>query len=170
MEEIWKDIPKYIGLYQVSNYGKIKNYKTGKLRKPSRASRYGHLHIVLFKNKIKKYFLVHRLVLEAFVCPCPKGMECRHLDGNPYNNRLDNLIWGTHKENVQDSIKHKTNYISMYDKENYISAKVNKNKILEIRRLIEKGDLTQRQIGSMFKLDQSTISYIKRRKMWGDIK
>jgi hypothetical protein len=158
-----------VGLYKVSTFGKIMSCKTGKLRKSSRASKYGHLHVVLFKNKIKKYFLVHRLVLETFIGPCPPGMECRHLDGNPTNNKLNNLRWGTHKENIQDSIKHGTNYISKYDGASYPSAKVNKNNILEIRGLIKEGNLTQKQIGLMFNLDQSTISYIKRRKMWGDV-
>ncbi len=49
---------------------------------------------------------VHRLVLEAFVGPCPPGMQCRHLDGNPANNRLENLAWGTHAENAADKIRH----------------------------------------------------------------
>src|SRR5690242_14784609 len=42
---------------------------------------------------------VHRLILEAFIGPCPEGMECRHLDGNPANNCLGNLCWGTPAEN-----------------------------------------------------------------------
>jgi len=52
--------------------------------------------------------LVHRFVLETFVGPCPEGMEARHLDGNPANNRLSNLCWSTHKENVRDQYKHGT--------------------------------------------------------------
>lgn len=55
---------------------------------------------------------VHRLVLEAFVGPCPEGMECRHLDGNPANNKLDNLKWGTRKENQDDSKRHGTHWAS----------------------------------------------------------
>lgn len=50
---------------------------------------------------------VHRLVLEAFVGPCPPGMQCRHLDGNSLNNRLSNLCWGTPKENLDDAVRHR---------------------------------------------------------------
>jgi hypothetical protein len=52
--------------------------------------------------------LVHRLVLEAFVGPCPEGMLTRHLDGDPANNHLDNLRWGTPAENFADSVRHGT--------------------------------------------------------------
>lgn len=52
--------------------------------------------------------LIHRLVLEAFVGPCPPGMECRHLDGNRTNNSLGNLAWGTRKENMADQVAHGT--------------------------------------------------------------
>lgn len=49
-----------------------------------------------------RIFRVHRLVLEAFVGPCPDGMETRHRDGDPTNNRLSNLCWGTPAENAED--------------------------------------------------------------------
>ena len=47
----------------------------------------------------------HRLVLEAFVGRCPEGMECCHEDGDPANNRLDNLRWGTPKSNGEDRVR-----------------------------------------------------------------
>jgi hypothetical protein len=53
---------------------------------------------------------VHRLVLKAFVGPCPEGMEGCHWDGDACNNKLDNLRWATHAENVEDSIRHGTFY------------------------------------------------------------
>jgi HNH endonuclease len=50
----------------------------------------------------RRYALVHLLVLEAFVGPCPKGMEACHWDDNPINNELENLRWGTRRENRED--------------------------------------------------------------------
>jgi hypothetical protein len=63
----------------------------------------GHLHLWLGRGKS---IYVHRLVLEAFIGPCPDGMECRHLDGDPGNNRLENLCWGTPQQNADDRILH----------------------------------------------------------------
>jgi hypothetical protein len=51
---------------------------------------------------------IHVLVLNTFIGECPLGMECRHLDGNPMNNQLDNLQWGTSKENGEDRVEHGT--------------------------------------------------------------
>lgn len=65
----------------------------------------GYLAVSL-SGKSRRY--IHRLVLQAFVGPCPDGSECRHLDGNPRNNRLENLCWGTRKENTADSVRHGT--------------------------------------------------------------
>lgn len=64
----------------------------------------GHLKVALERGK---QILVHRLVLLTFVGPCPNGMEACHFpDSNPANNRLENLRWGTHKENFEDYRKH----------------------------------------------------------------
>lgn len=62
--------------------------------------------IALRKDGRYFYFLIHRLVLETFVGPCPEGMECLHADDDGKNNRLRNLRWGTRKENVADMIRH----------------------------------------------------------------
>lgn len=59
-------------------------------------------------GKPRRHAYVHHLVLEAFVGPCPLDMECRHLDGNPANNRPDNLAWGTKQENTADKVVHGT--------------------------------------------------------------
>ena len=54
--------------------------------------------------------LVHRLVLEAFVGPRPEGMVARHLNGDPGDNRLENLAWGTQSENNYDKVRHGTHH------------------------------------------------------------
>ena len=58
-------------------------------------------------NKTKTYYK-HRLLLHAFVGKCPDGCEVLHINGNRLDNRLENLRWGTRKENVSDAIKHGT--------------------------------------------------------------
>lgn len=70
--------------------------------------RKGYLYVNLTPPEGGKYrtFRVHRLVLEAFVGPCPGDMECRHLNGVRDDCRLVNLAWGTRAENVEDRRKH----------------------------------------------------------------
>jgi hypothetical protein len=75
-----------------------------RLIKPTPQER-GHLSVTLGQGDTR---YVHRLVLEAFVGPCPEGMECRHLNGVPADNRLENLRRGTPKENHGDSVRHGT--------------------------------------------------------------
>lgn len=69
----------------------------------------GHLYIGLRRAEDRrKIDQVHRLVLAAFCGPAPPKHECRHLDGNPRNNNLSNLAWGTRQENVNDKFVHGT--------------------------------------------------------------
>lgn len=96
--------------YHVSSFGRVKSTKHGRqlIRKTGvTQQRYHNVTLVRSPHE-RKAFYVHRLVLEAFVGPCPIGEECRHLDGDKNNNRLDNLAWGTRLENAQDGIRHGT--------------------------------------------------------------
>ena len=68
----------------------------------------GHLHVVLRQDGQSYTKKIHHLVLETFIGLRPEGLECRHLNGNPADNRLENLQWGTSHENHQDSIEHGT--------------------------------------------------------------
>lgn len=104
VKEIWKPIPGYEGLYEISNMGRVKshNYRGhGKthLMKPSKAGKYGYRQIGLRKNgkTTQKYIAV--LVWTVFKGPIPKGYEVNHIDEDNGNNRLDNFNLLTKKEN-----------------------------------------------------------------------
>lgn len=98
--EVWKDIPNYEGLYQISNLGNVKSLKYGKERllKPVKdGSRY--LQVKFYKNGNKKIYLVHRLVALAFL-PNPDNLPCiNHKDENSLNNMVENLEWCDAKYN-----------------------------------------------------------------------
>ena len=117
MEE-WRDIAGYEGHYQVSAFGRVKSLAREEwfgnrwcsLRERILVSipcgQYHHRIVNLAMNG-KHAWYVHRLVLGAFVGPCPPGMEsCHFPDRDPANNRLDNLRWGTHQDNMLDRDKH----------------------------------------------------------------
>ena len=96
MEEIWKDIPEYEGLYQASNLGRIRSIKrygtSGKILK-GEIDEWGYIRISLSKNNKPKKNKAHRLILMTF-CPTndPK-LQVNHKDGNKQNNKLENLEW-----------------------------------------------------------------------------
>ena len=114
--EIWKDIIierngevyDYTGLYQVSNYGRVKSLDRlnasghrlkGKVLKP-KINNKGYLNVSLCKNGKVKIFLVHRLVATAFI-PNPDNLPvANHLDENPSNCNVDNIEWCTQKHNI----------------------------------------------------------------------
>lgn len=101
MEEVWKDIYGYEGLYQVSNLGNIKRFYKADER-ISNGSSGLYRTVTLTKNGIKKQFAVHRLVATHFIPnPCPKELtEVNHKDGNKQNNSVENLEWVTTHDNV----------------------------------------------------------------------
>ena len=107
-KQIWKDIPGYEGKYQVSNTGKVRslNYRgTGKTKilKPSTHHRDGYKRVVLYKNDKQYYYLVHRLVAQAFI-PNPNNYPVvNHKDENPANNAVWNLEWCTMDYNIDYS-------------------------------------------------------------------
>jgi hypothetical protein len=96
----YKSIPDHPN-YEVSKEGNVRRKgKTNHLIPWSHRS--GHLYVAMDKKKRQ----VHHLVLLAHGYPRPDGHECCHKDGNPTNNHLDNLEWGTRKKNIMDYIKH----------------------------------------------------------------
>lgn len=110
MEEIWKDIPGYEGLYQVSNIGRVLKPQHGamfgkhlrkfpqKFLKP-KDNGHGYLLVSITLNKKSKNKYIHRLVAEAFIVK-PKGKtQINHIDGVKANNRVENLEWCTGSEN-----------------------------------------------------------------------
>lgn len=104
-KELWQPIKGYEGLYEVSNFGRVKSLCFGrghnreKVLKPGN-TKGGYLIVCLCKNSHKKWFLVHRLVAEAFI-PNPNNLETvNHKDEVKTNNFTSNLEWMTKKDNL----------------------------------------------------------------------
>lgn len=96
--EIWKDIPDYEGLYQVSNLGNVKNKKTCKL-KAQMTNKYGYLRVCLWKDGNYKNFTTHQLVAKTFLENKNNYSQINHKDENKLNNKVENLEWCTQKYN-----------------------------------------------------------------------
>lgn len=100
MIEIWKNIKEYEGKYQVSNYGKVKNNKTGRILKPMLRSKNRYLCVQLSKNSAVKTYSIHRLVAEAFILNPNNYPVINHKDENKMNNIVSNLEWCSQKYNI----------------------------------------------------------------------
>ena len=98
-QEAWLPIPGHEG-YEASNLGRIRSIR---ILSPGRTGQ-GHLRVCLNEGKQRS---VHQLVLEAFVGPSG-GLLALHRDGDPGNNRIENLYWGTYSDNLNDSVRHGT--------------------------------------------------------------
>ena len=131
--------------------------------KPS-VGRTGHFRLKLYAGGVIQYRSVHTLVLEAFAGPRPRGMVCRHLDGNPANNRPENLRWGTAAENSADSKRHGTHPQGSKSG----MAKLGESDIVFIRRLRNEGR-TAAEIGKMFGVSDVAICYICSRRTWAHV-
>lgn len=102
--EIWKDIAGYEGLYQISNFGRVKSFNglwtKVKILKPSLRNN-GYIFVTLFKNGKTKMFYIHQLVARAFI-PNPENKPTvNHKFGNRLDNYCESLEWVTFAENQQ---------------------------------------------------------------------
>ena len=123
--------------YYVDELGNVYSDKNGQLRVLKPTVHRGYLHVEIRENThpvLVHKVPVHRLIISTFDGERPEGMECRHLNGNALDNRLCNLKWGTHSENMQDEIRHGTAHCLLHG-ENSSSAKLSNQQVKEIREL-----------------------------------
>lgn len=173
MEEIWKDVPGFEGLYQVSNTGKVKsiatkvNHRYGSRKRAEKlkslaTNENGYATVNLYKENKLKVFKVHRLVAQCFI-PNPYSKKTvNHIDANKLNNNLPNLEWATHSENLLHA--HRNNLINSARGERTISPLTNKD-VLAIRMLRSTGTRCKK-LSEMFGIHPNNISKIVNRHTW----
>lgn len=118
--EEWLPVPGYGDSYAVSSYGKVRSIDRcsvdksgrsrtikGKILKPA-LHQAGYPYVSLYRNNKPAKRCIHQIVLEAFVGPRPTGMEACHIDGDPTNNHVSNLRWGSPSSNNYDRVRHGT--------------------------------------------------------------
>jgi predicted XRE-type DNA-binding protein len=172
MQEIWRDIEGYEGLYQVSNLGRVKSldryrYDNGQFTKGG-VLRYslnhgGYAGVNLCKNGKRIRHTIHKLVATTFIRPSKKGEQINHKNGNKLKNEADNLEWVTSKENH----KHRVNVLGKGRGESNGESVLTAEEVKEIKYLLDEGSLYQRQIADIYGVHRSTITCINRGKNWG---
>lgn len=115
--EIWRPIPGWEGHYEASNHGRIRSinravfhtdgrtrHLTGRVLK-ERATLQGRPMVNLCRDGKCKNHTTHSLIAATFIGPRPQGAIIRHLNDDPWDNRVENLAYGSHHENVWDCIR-----------------------------------------------------------------
>lgn len=122
----------------------------------------GHRFVgITYDDGTRRTRYLHHLILEAFVGPCPPGMERRHLDGDPADNRPDNLAWGARLENVRDQQRHGVRVRG----ERVHGAKLTEDDVRAIRRLHAEGK-GYSELGRMFGVYHHTVRMLVLRETW----
>lgn len=107
LSDNFRPIPGHPG-YHVSASGEIYSSKSSKIMSLGWCGKYLQIAFTNLGDKKVYRYLVHRLVADVFIGPCPDGMEVCHMDGNPHNNNVNNLKYATRKENAQHKFVHGT--------------------------------------------------------------
>ena len=173
-EEVWKPIPTYEGIYEISNLGRIRSlsreefvegrHPQGVLRR--RKEKFLSLReglyktVCLYKNGRGRQFTVHRLVALIFLGHPPEGMtEVNHLDEDRHNNSVENLEWTTRRGNaLHSSYKQRGERSS--------TAKLTEKDVLEIKDLLQEGRLLQTEIAKIYGVSNHAIFRIKAGDNW----
>lgn len=164
--EIWREISAEAAGYEVSNFGRVRSWRSPRgrravpaLRRQMQCKNAPHYWTVMFISTTSgkpTLRLAHQLVLTAFVGPRPKGKVARHLDGDPTNNRKSNLRWGTQAQNIADQIRHGTSTRGVQNG----GAKLDRPQVLAIRSALKKGARGS-TLARKYQVSQATICRIR---------
>jgi len=161
--EIWKDIPGYEGLYEISNFGRVKSklirYVNHRILKPH--IYVGYQKVGLSKNKVRITKRVSRLVLQSFIGDPPNGFEASHLNGIRNDDRLENLVWESPKENT----KRKTEHGTQIRGEGHYKTNLKESDVINIIEMRKKG-YKYREISKKYGIGISSVECITNKRNW----
>jgi hypothetical protein len=129
----------------------------------------GYYTVALYRNKKRYCRKVHRLVLETFRENCPKGMQGRHLNDDKEDNSIDNLAWGTCKENIADSISNGKHVLAHHKGEAHSQSKLKEQEVRLIFSVYHDGASSLRNLAKAFGVSYWTVRDIIQKRRWGHL-
>lgn len=174
--EVWKDIDEFKGIYQVSNFGRVKSLPRviirsngisqsvkGKVLKTFINSN-GYEFAVFQMGLKTKNFAVHRLVAKYFITNPKNKYAVNHKDGNKINNNVKNLEWVTKSEN---EIHARKIGLKCTKGEKASKSILTENQVICIR--LEINHCSQRELAKKYSVSRSCIASIVNRRSWNHI-
>jgi hypothetical protein len=161
--ETWKDINGYKGLYQVSNFGRVKSLRNNIYLKQIKTKK-GYLAVSLCNNGKQLNIHTHRLIALYF-CLNENGKNCiNHIDGNKENNNASNLEWVTYKENNSHADE---NLLRDIKGKKHPNSKLNDEIIFFIRS--NEKIIARKELSKLFNVSIRLIGLVQTRKIWKHI-
>lgn len=167
-EEVWKPIPGYEA-YEISSFGNIVRVvggpgaTAGRKLNPNKTR--GYLKVQLWSGGVSRQWFLHRLVMLAFVGPCPDGMQVNHIDGNKANPRLENLEYVTPVQNIH----HARDFLGAYKGESHGNSKLTDEKVRQIRSMYAEGQHSYGSIASELSIAKATVAGIVKGRSWSHV-
>ena len=163
--EEWRDVVGYELIYGISDWARVRRISTRRILKQL-LDTHGCPIVGLYLHGKRTLHRVAHLVANAFLPPkSSTDQVLRHLNDNPADNRIENLTWGTYKDNAKDSIRNDTFVRGI----THGMAKLTEDDVREIRRLYATGKFLLRDLALQFGVSNATICLIVRRKSWKHI-
>ena len=125
--------------YEVSNLGRVRNMKSGRILKPS-LTKNGYLEHLLYKNNKQRHLLLHRIIATAFIDNPDEKPQVNHIDENKLNNDLSNLEWCTVRENLTHGTR--TKRVAEKLSQKVIQLDLNGNVLNEFESMVQAGQET----------------------------
>lgn len=171
--EIWKDYPKFKGLYRISNYGRVGSFYTrnshiGKNMKILNPKLQKYYRIILCKDMVQTELLVHRMVAKVFVKNTKPSVynQVNHKDGNKINNYYKNLEWCDERINRRHAFN--TGLQKPLQGEKAWKATLTNIQVSKIKTLLSKGIKTS-EIANKFDISMSKLYSIKNGHAWRSV-
>ena len=176
MEQIWKTIQGFEGLYEVSNLGAVKSLekmwvvnkairnKPETIMKQSTDSN-GYFQVELSKNGKAKKYLVHRLIAKAFIENPDNKNDVNHINCIKKDNRVENLEWATRSENIRHALDN--NLVDSAKGSRHGMSILKEEDVIKIRSLGDK--YTKKELAEMFGVGRRSINQILNKKSWKHI-